>query len=168
MTFEEFEKIINSHGQKIGIMNIGSFAAAHGMLAEGESVLGASSCIDTKGTGAIIVTERNFYACKKTGLLSADNTVIPLEKITSFSAASGFGNNLHISDGTLNYVYTTLQNIDSILSAIKTGKTTPPPSVEKIPPTDKFDEIKKYKELLDQGIINQSDFDKKKAELLKL
>lgn len=31
---------------------------------------------------------------------------------------------------------------------------------------DKFEEIKKYKELLDLGIITQSEFDKKKKELL--
>ena len=31
---------------------------------------------------------------------------------------------------------------------------------------DKFDEISKYKELLDEGIISQEEFDKKKKELL--
>ena len=31
---------------------------------------------------------------------------------------------------------------------------------------DKFEEIKKYKELLDSGIINKEEFDKKKEELL--
>ena len=34
--------------------------------------------------------------------------------------------------------------------------------------TDPIEEIKKYKELLDSGIINQEDFDKKKKELLNL
>ena len=33
---------------------------------------------------------------------------------------------------------------------------------------DKFDEIKKYKELLDSGIITEEDFNKKKTELLGL
>ena len=32
--------------------------------------------------------------------------------------------------------------------------------------SDKFDEIKQYKELLDQGIISQEEFDDKKRELL--
>ena len=31
---------------------------------------------------------------------------------------------------------------------------------------DKFDEIRKYKELLDQGIITQDEFEEKKRELL--
>ena len=35
------------------------------------------------------------------------------------------------------------------------------------PQGDKFEEIKKYKELLDCGIITQEEFDKKKQELLK-
>lgn len=34
--------------------------------------------------------------------------------------------------------------------------------------TDKFEEIKKFKELLEQNIITQEDFEKKKKELLKL
>lgn len=33
---------------------------------------------------------------------------------------------------------------------------------------DKFDEIRKYKALLDDGIISQEDFENKKKELLKL
>jgi hypothetical protein len=169
MTYEEFEKVVNTHGQKIGIMNMGTFAAVHGMLTEGENVIGAGSCIDSKGPGALIVTEQNFYAYKKTGILAADSTVIPLEKISSYSA-SGFGaQKLEVSEGTLVHVYTTVSNTDSILSAIKAGKAAPPQVGEKAPPTeDKFEEIKKYKELLDQGIISQADFDKKKAELLKL
>ena len=34
--------------------------------------------------------------------------------------------------------------------------------------TDNVKKIKEYKELLDSGIITQEEFDKKKAELLKL
>ena len=34
--------------------------------------------------------------------------------------------------------------------------------------TDRFTEIKKYKELLDEGIISQEEFEKKKKELLGL
>ncbi|MBR0112964.1 MAG: SHOCT domain-containing protein [Clostridia bacterium] len=37
-----------------------------------------------------------------------------------------------------------------------------------IPVTDPFEEIKKYKELLDMGIISQEDFEKKKSQLLGL
>lgn len=36
------------------------------------------------------------------------------------------------------------------------------------PKLDKLEDIKKYKELLDLGIIDQSEFDKKKKELLNL
>lgn len=37
---------------------------------------------------------------------------------------------------------------------------------DNLPQIDKFDEIRKYKELLDEGIISQEEFDKKKKELL--
>ncbi|MDO5521662.1 MAG: SHOCT domain-containing protein [bacterium] len=33
---------------------------------------------------------------------------------------------------------------------------------------DKFEQIKKYRELLDQGILTQEEFDKKKKELFDL
>ena len=46
---------------------------------------------------------------------------------------------------------------------IEAAKEAPAPKVEKV---DKFAEIKKYKDLLDSGIITQEEFDKKKNELL--
>lgn len=33
---------------------------------------------------------------------------------------------------------------------------------------DKFDEVKKYKDLMDSGIITEEEFDKKRAEILGL
>jgi hypothetical protein len=173
MTYEEFEKAVKALGQKIGLMHTGSFSSVHGMLAEGENVKGVGSCIDSKGPGAIIVTERNFYAFKKTGIIAADSTVIPLEKITSFSSSGMLRDKLEISEGTLVHTYTTVTNMESILSAIKGGKSAPAPiqpkeNIAAPPPGDKFEEIKKFKGLLDDGIISQAEFDKKKEELLKL
>ena len=46
---------------------------------------------------------------------------------------------------------------------IEAAKEAPAPKKEEV---DKFAEIKKYKDLLDSGIITQEEFDKKKSELL--
>ena len=45
-------------------------------------------------------------------------------------------------------------------------KTEPVKEIQASPNVDKFEEIKKYKDLLDSGIITQEEFDAKKKELL--
>jgi hypothetical protein len=167
MTYEEFEKAVKALGQKIGFSNKPCFVAVHKMLSEGENIKGAGSCVDMQGDGAIIITERNFYAAKKISLISFDNTVIPLEKITSFSS-SGIIPKLMVSEGTLVHTYSTVNNVDKILAAIKAGKSAPAPEVPPVKQQDATDELRKLKSLLDDGIITQEDFDKKKAQLLGL
>jgi hypothetical protein len=167
MNYEEFEKAVKALGQKIGFSNKPCFVAVHKMLSEGESIKGAGSCVDMKGDGAIIITEQNFYASKKISLISFDNTVIPLEKITSFSS-SGIVPKLTISEGTIVHTYATVNNVDKILAAIKAGKSVPSPEAAPVKQHDATDELRKFKSLLDDGIITQEDFDKKKSQLLGL
>jgi hypothetical protein len=166
MTYEEFEKAVKALGQKIGFTNKPAFVAVHKMIAEGETIKGAGSCVEGNGNGAIIVTGRNFYSSRKTSLIAFENTVIPLEKITSFSS-SGLIPKLLVSEGTLLHTYPTVNNIESILSAIRTGKSTPQPEAPQAQ-KDATDELRKFKSLLDDGVITQEDFDKKKAQLLGL
>jgi hypothetical protein len=137
------------------------------MLSEGENIKGAGSCVDMKGDGAIIITERNFHASKKISLISFDDTVIPLEKITFFSS-SGIVPKLMVSEGTLVHTYTTVNNIDNILAAIKAGKSAPSPEAISVKQQDTADELRKFKSLLDDGVITQEEFDAKKKQLLNL
>jgi len=167
MTFEDFEKAVKALGQKIGFTNKPGFVAVHKMLSEGETIKAAGSCSNTNGDGAIIITERNFYAAKKISLASFENTVIPLENITSFSSA-GLVPKLMISEGTLVHEYGIVNNAPKILTAIKEGKSAIKPAEAAPAQQDNAAEIRKYKALLDDGIITQEDFDKKKAQLLGL
>jgi hypothetical protein len=167
MTFEEFEKVCKVLGQKIGFTNKFVFMEVHKMIEEGETIKAVGSCVGGNGDGAIIVTERNFYSSQKTGLISTENTVIPLEKITSFSS-SGFIPKLLVSEGTLVHTYPTVNNIDRILAAIKAGKSAPSPEVTPVKQQDATDELRKFKSLLDDGVITQEDFDAKKKQLLNL
>ncbi|MBM6851636.1 SHOCT domain-containing protein [Oscillibacter valericigenes] len=52
----------------------------------------------------------------------------------------------------------------------KNARPAPPPSPppRKPPAWGAADEIRKYKELLDSGILTQEEFDRKKAQLLDL
>jgi hypothetical protein len=166
MTFEEFEKTAEALGQKIGFTNKNAFIAVHKLLSEGEGIKAVSDC----GNGAIIVTERNFYSYCKTGFIAADNTVIPLDKITSFSSSGILQMNLTINEGTIVHQYSSTIHTDKILAAIREVKSAPKPLEAASVPAqqDTAAEIRKYKALLDDGVITQEDFDKKKAQLLGL
>jgi hypothetical protein len=166
MTYEEFEKICKALGQKIGFTNKPTFLAVHKMIAEGETIKGAGSCVGGNGDGAIIVTERNLYSSQKTSLIGFENTVIPLENITSFSS-SGLVPKLLVSEGTLLHTYPCVNNIENILSAIRAGKSASA-AAPAVAQQDVAAELRKLKSLLDDGIITQEDFDQKKAQLLGL
>lgn len=71
--------------------------------------------------------------------------------------------------GSLFYVVIILAAISTVLSfVVKSAKLDDAPA-KKVPvgQTSKADEIKKYKDLLDSGIITQEEFEAKKSELLK-
>ncbi len=71
--------------------------------------------------------------------------------------------------GSLFYVVIILAAISTVLSFVaKSAKLDDAPA-KKVPvgQTSKADEIKKYKDLLDSGIITQEEFEAKKSELLK-
>jgi len=149
------------------MLNKGAFNALQGLISEGENIVAAGECVDGKGSGAVIVTESNFYGSKFVNLFSSDNVTIPLEKITSFSlTGAAFMQALNITEGTLVHAYPQITNGAAIIDAIKAGKSTP--SGVASPPSDTTAELRKFKALLDDGIITQDDFDKKKAALLGL
>jgi hypothetical protein len=147
-----------------------AFIGVSTMITEGETIKGVADCIDGKGAEALIVTDKNFYSFKKTGMLSSDSKAIPIEKISSYSTSGGLVKNIVISEGTSQYIYETVPNFESIINAIKTAKsenasdTTPQPKTSN--ETDIAVELRKMKALLDEGLITQDDFEKKKAALL--
>ena len=69
-------------------------------------------------------------------------------------------------DGTLNYIVKSCKDN----SNTETSKTSPQINHEKTPTAQQnsiFDLLREYKKLLDENIITQEEFDKKKKELLK-
>ena len=63
-------------------------------------------------------------------------------------------------------VVTSLDILVGNTKKIVAEETTQPEAPKEAPKLDKFDELKKYKELLDAGVITQEEFDKKKKELI--
>ena len=166
----EFESAVKAAGGKIGFFNKGAYNVLRGMIPDEEAITAAGECIDGKGAGAVIVTGKNLYAAKFSGMFSSDSVTIPLEKITSFSLTGGaFSKTLNVTEGTLVHAYPQITNRDGIMTAINAGKSataTTAPAAS--PAQDPAAELRKYKALLDDGIITQEDFDKKKAALLGL
>jgi hypothetical protein len=159
----KFESAVKGAGGKIGFLVKGFYNHILTALADGEKIVAAGECIDTKGPGAIIVTDRHLYASKGTGMLSSAQVTIPLEKISSYSLSGGLTKNLNVTEGTMVHTFPQVTNPDGIVAAIKAGKDTPQAS-----PADTATELRKFKSLLDDGIITQEDFNKKKAALLGL
>jgi hypothetical protein len=170
MNNAEFETAIKAAGGKLSFFTKGSYISLMAFITDGEKIVAASECIDGKGAGAIIVTDRNFYASKATGMLSSTKVNIPLDKITSYSISSGFlSKDLNISEGAVIRTFPQVSNPDGIIMAIQAGKSVTPSAESSLanpPAQDVTAELRKFKALLDDGIITQEDFDKKKTMLL--
>jgi len=170
MIYLDFEKIIKGLGCKPGFLNKMAFVGVSGMINNGEIIKGAAYSLDSNGYGALIVTDKNFYAFKTAGMISSVSVTIPIEKISSFSVSGGLVRNFFISEGTNQHIYKNVSNFESIMSAIKASKleyetdTLPLPKVQE--EKDIVIELRKFKALLDEKLISQDDFDKKKATLL--
>ena len=164
MTFKEFEAKIKGMGQKIGIMNKPTFIHIHAMLKEGDIIKAVS---ESGGEHALLVTQDRLLSSVKTGFVTFENSVIPLDKINSYSKSGLLQTNLEITEGITIHKYDLVANINGIIAAIDEGRsgTSPAASPAK---QDTADELRKLKSLLDDGIITQEDFDKKKAQLLNL
>ena len=120
--------------------------------------------------GCIAVTNVNFYALEAKGMLSNDKVVIDLSKVSGGKISGMAGNILTITEGTTKYEYKGVSRALTIMEAIKNkdDKSVEQATSEIPAATDPTEELRKYKKLLDDGIITQEDFDQKKKVLLGL
>lgn len=107
---------------------------------------------------------------------------LPIEKVDSlfvtetiFDKIRG-GKTLGIRSNTGVIRFVCVQNADEFIAAAnkaieenkKSNKAIPAPSTTVVQNTSNADELKKYKDLLDSGVITQEEFDAKKKQLLGL
>ncbi len=167
MDIDVFLGKIEVLGIKAGFLNKANFNGLANLISDREEVLGASECMGKMGGGAVIVTNKAFYASVFNKMLGADQYSIPLGKIGSYSTSGLGGLKLVITEGTTQHVFNTVSKSQDIMIAIKKGiegqnqENTVP-----IQASSAADEIRKYKTLMDDGIITEEQFEKKKAELL--
>ena len=116
----------------------------------------------------IVVTDKRVYGKSSFG----HQVNLPFDMISS--AGSGIFSSIAVATSSGKIVFWYISNRQEILNAIiellneRQGKPETATIVQQVVPTDNADELKKYKELLDSGIISQEEFDLKKKQLLNL
>lgn len=117
----------------------------------------------------IVVTNKRVYGKGKFGM----TIDLPLDSISAVATTSfTHGVSVSTSSGRMTFYY--LINKEEIASKIRNllierqdnAKATA--TVTQQIPLSNADELKKYKELLDSGVISQEEFDAKKKQLLGL
>lgn len=116
----------------------------------------------------IVVTDKRVYGKTMFG----KRVDLPLDSISSVGLSSLHGISVGTSSGRISFVLIMnnrdIHNSinDLLINRQKKNSEPTPPSVASS--TSNADELKKFKELLDSGIITQEEFDAKKKQLLGL
>ena len=97
---------------------------------------------------------------------------LPLDSVSA--VATGSLNGIAVATSSGRIVFKLIKNRDEIHKAVsellinRQSKPAVTPANEDKAPQSTADELKKYKELLDMGVISQEEFDAKKKQLLGL
>lgn len=137
-----------------------------------QSVLGAFKTkrlgAESARLGALIATDRKilFYGKKTFGY---ETEMFPYSNISSIELSKGmlghkisfFASGNRAEMGSINS-----PNVNEFLSIVREKLGKKSEAVQ--PSTNSVDEIRRYKQLLDEGIISEEEFDAKKKQLLGL
>ena len=120
----------------------------------------------------ITVTDKRIYGKRAFGI----EVNLPLDSVSSVESVSGFVKAITIATSSGKIGFSCLENHDQICEEIRNllnnrqSKASVPTQTtikQEVAQSD-ADELKKFKELLDSGIISQEEFDAKKKQLLGL
>jgi len=173
MDYSKIENKVLEIGEKIGWTNKEVFKELAKIIPDNEKLyFCVSGVIKKGGVTAIGVTSANIYMTEKpSGFSPIAATIIPLGKITSVSSKGGMlGGSIQIAEGTI------VHELSSILPAIATKAVTAIHQAQSeavqplsnAAPISQADELAKFKRLLDDGVLTQEEFDKKKSQILGL
>ena len=121
---------------------------------------------------SLTVTDKRIYGKTWFG----KRVDLPVDSVSATSTISLFrGVSVSTSSGKISFlliknaneVYTELNNL-VINRQSEKNESNPAEIIKETQPLSNADELKKYKDLLDQGIITQEEFDAKKKQLLGL
>lgn len=169
MEFNNLEKQVGEFGIKVGFLNKNLYKIFAPKIPDTERILFAAEGLSTKSGNKVpvIVTNTNVYIISYASVLGGLSiNTINRSKISSVSSSGTFLANITINEGTVVYLIEGLRRdlAESLCSMISSPIKVE--TNESTKQTSSADEIRKYKSLFDDGIINQEEFDKKKKELL--
>ncbi|MCL2080183.1 MAG: SHOCT domain-containing protein [Oscillospiraceae bacterium] len=126
-------------------------------------------------TGVIAITDRNIYVVHK-ALWESGFDVFPIKnlELVSYKATglTGATFNLTLTNVSITflggYKKEYAEKLNLLLSALISNDTSTEKETNSSEPISAADEIKKFKDLLDSGIISQEEFNAKKKQLLGL
>ena len=115
----------------------------------------------------ITVTDKRVYGKAIWG----KRVDLPLDSISAVGTSAFWGIDVGTSSGRIHFKF--IKNKDEIHSElsnllIERQYSEKQNTIQSTSPTSNADELKKYKDLLDNGIITQEEFDAKKKQLLGL
>lgn len=173
MDFSILQTKAKENGIKIGFLTKGLYRQVASIIPESEEILGMASGFDKKSANKvpIIVTTNNVYIIKYAGTLGGLNqTCIPISRISSISS-EGITGTLVITDGAVQHkvelvgVATSkiIETVNQAKVKNESGKTNNLPQKNNSSVSEQIQEMKK---LLDDDLITQEEFDKKKKQIL--
>lgn len=118
----------------------------------------------------LTVTDKRVYGCTSLG----KRVDLPIDSISAVASSSiKKGITIKTSSGAISFAFlNNYQEFHSKISKLilerQEKKIVNIPIVKQEPTQSNADELKKYKDLLDNGVITQEEFDQKKKQLLGL
>ena len=116
----------------------------------------------------LVITDKRVYGEATFG----KRVDLPLDSISAVGTSALWGIDVGTSSGRIHFkLIKNKDEIHSVMSKLlmeRQQKETKNTVVENIISTSNADELKKFKDLLDSGVITQEEFDEKKKQLLGL
>jgi hypothetical protein len=159
------------HKIKKGMLNNKVFEGMASIIPEDEELIyiAEGTYKLNKAVALIAITSKNIYIITHpNSFQSVQSTIIPIQKVTSVSSKVGLVMaQLFISEGTVSHEFGTMVSAlaNETVGAIHKAQSMQP-SENMQSQISQADELSKFKKLLDDGVLTQEEFDKKKAQIL--
>ena len=172
MTVDELKSFAKSKGIILPpLQSKKYFTSIISELKEDEELLFFCQAKEGKTDGTFLLTSKRVSFLKIAFLSGVSSVSMSIDKINSISKKKGMlTGELEIWDNSGKVIYSMPSGyLDTIENYINQAKNIiVSPKTTTVNQVSAADEILKFKNLLDQGIITQEEFDKKKKELLGL
>jgi hypothetical protein len=174
MDLAKFTEELKKYRIKVGIFNKGVYTNLAQIISDGETIKYAIEGIDEKSqTTPLIITDKAVYSMSQGLFMASGASSVPLSTITSVSSVKGklggLYQNIVIAEGAIVHtVGVAAPAVSTIISTINTLMAQAQQQQVPAAAVSQADELAKFKKLLDDGVLTQEEFDKKKAQILGL